>query len=63
MPGGVKVTPIEKIFEPFFTYQKTNGSGLGLFMSKLIIEKNLSGRLEVNNSLKGAFFKITIPKN
>ncbi len=61
--GGVKVTPIEKIFEPFFTYQKTNGSGLGLFMSKLIIEKNLSGRLEVNNSLKGAFFKITIPKN
>ena len=34
--GGIKVEPIEKIFEPFFTYQKINGSGLGLFMSKLI---------------------------
>ena len=61
--GGINVIPIEKIFEPFFTYQKTNGSGLGLFMSKLIIEKNLNGKLEVKNYSQGAFFKITIPKN
>ena len=61
--GGIKVEPIEKIFEPFFTYQKVNGSGIGLFMSKLIIENNMNGKLRVKNSSKGAFFKISIPKN
>ena len=60
--GGIKVDPIEKIFEPFFTYEKIGGSGIGLFMSKLIIEKNMNGKLLVENSLKGAFFKIIIPK-
>ena len=60
--GGIKVKPIEKIFEPFFTYEKIGGSGIGLFMSKLIIEKNMNGKLLVQNSLKGAFFKIVIPK-
>ena len=60
--GGIKVNPIEKIFEPFFTYEKIGGSGIGLFMSKLIIEKNMNGKLLVENSSKGAFFKIIIPK-
>jgi signal transduction histidine kinase len=60
--GGIKVKPIEKIFEPFFTYEKVGGSGIGLFMSKLIIEKNMNGKLLVQNSSKGAFFKIIIPK-
>jgi signal transduction histidine kinase len=60
--GGVKVNPIEKIFDPFFTYEKIGGSGIGLFMSKLIIEKNMSGKLSVENSSNGAFFKIIIPK-
>ena len=60
--GGIKVDPIEKIFEPFFTYEKIGGSGIGLFMSKLIIEKNMNGKLLVENSSKGAFFKIIIPK-
>ena len=60
--GGIKVNPIEKIFDPFFTYEKVGGSGIGLFMSKLIIEKNMSGKLSVKNSSEGAFFKIIIPK-
>lgn len=60
--GGIKVEPLEKIFEPFFTYQKINGSGLGLFMSKLIIQNNMNGKLEAINSTNGALFKITIPK-
>ena len=61
--GGIKVEPIEKIFEPFFTYQKINGSGLGLFMSKLIIQNNMNGKLEANNTKDGAIFKIIISKN
>ena len=55
--------PIEKIFEPFFTSQKINGTGLGLFMSKLIIENNMNGKLEANNTKDGAIFKIIISKN
>ena len=60
--GGIKVEPIEKVFEPFFTFEKNDGSGIGLFMSKLIIEKNMHGKLSVQNGLNGAFFKIIIPK-
>ena len=60
--GINKINPIEKVFEPFFTYEKINGSGIGLFMSKLIIEKNMNGKLLAENSSKGAFFKIIIPK-
>jgi len=60
--GGIKITPIEKVFDPFFTYEKINGSGIGLFMSKLIIENNMNGKLEVQNNKNGAIFTITIPK-
>lgn len=59
--GGVPVKPIEKIFEPFFTYNKKNGTGIGLFMSKLIIENNMDGRLFVENTDYGARFKISFP--
>ncbi len=61
--GGIIVDPIEKIFEPFSTYEKRNGTGLGLFMSKLIIENNMNGKLEANNTKDGAIFKIIISKN
>lgn len=60
--GGIKVKPIQKIFDPFFTFEKINGSGIGLFMSKLIVENNMGGRLFVENSNKGALFRISIPK-
>ena len=60
--GGIKINPIEKVFEPFFTYEKINGSGIGLFMSKLIIENNMNGRLTVRNSSEGALFEIVLPK-
>ncbi|PLY04689.1 MAG: sensor histidine kinase [Arcobacter sp.] len=59
--GGVKVEPIENIFKPFFTYEKIGGTGIGLFMSKLIIENNMHGRLWVENTQRGALFKIITP--
>ncbi|MGB5794042.1 sensor histidine kinase [Poseidonibacter sp.] len=61
--GGIKVKPIEKIFDPFFTQEKSNGTGIGLFMSKIIIENNMNGRLLVENYLDGARFNIIIPLN
>lgn len=60
--GGIKAKPINKIFDPFFTYEKANGSGIGLFMSKLIIENNMHGKLIAQNTEFGALFTITIPK-
>ena len=60
--GGINVKPIEKIFEPFFTNDKINGTGIGLFMSKLIIENNMQGRLFVENNKEGAVLTITVPK-
>lgn len=57
--GGIKVEPVEKIFEPYFsTKHATSGTGIGLYMTKIIVEKNNAAKIFVNNSDKGAVFKI-----
>jgi len=55
--GGVALEDIEKIFEPYFS-TKEDGLGIGLYMSKMIIEKNMEGSLEVSNTDDGALFSI-----
>jgi len=60
--GGIPSKDIDKIFEPYFTTKHaTVGTGIGLFISNLIIQKSLHGTIEVINSTKGAKFTITIP--
>ncbi len=57
--GGIKISPIEKIFEPYFsTKHAKSGTGIGLYMTKTIIEKNNNGKIVVENSDKGAIFTI-----
>lgn len=47
---GVDDSIIDKIFEPYFTTKhKFNGTGIGLYMSKLLVEKHLKGILSVSN--------------
>lgn len=62
--GGILVEPKGKIFEPYFTTKEdSHGTGIGLYMSKIIVEKNMKGRLRVKNIKNGAQFAIFIPKN
>ncbi len=61
--GGIKVKPTGKIFEPYFTTKESSsGTGIGLYMSKLIIEKNMNGSLKAYNDKHGAVFCIEIKK-
>ena len=57
--GGIRPDVIEKIFEPYFT-TKEMGTGLGLYMSKMIVEKNMGGELKVENRGDGAVFTLLI---
>jgi len=59
--GGIRVENIEKIFEPYFTTKfKGKGVGIGLYMSKKIIEEEANAQLSVENTLRGARFKIIL---
>ena len=61
---GISEKVIHKIFDPYFTTkQATGGTGLGLYLAKLIIEQNMQGTLTVTNTNKGAKFSITIPND
>ena len=60
--GGVNDAIVESIFNPYFTTKgEKNGTGLGLYISKTIVENHLGGALSVKNSNGGACFEIALP--
>jgi len=59
--GGIPTDIINKVFDPYFsTKEEGKGTGIGLYMSKTIIEHNMHGQLSVRNEEEGAIFKIVL---
>ncbi|WP_419764727.1 MAG: sensor histidine kinase [Arcobacter sp.] len=60
--GGIPEEDLNKVFDSYFTTKHNDkGTGLGLYMSKTIIEEHSLGKLSVKNSSNGALFKIELP--
>ena len=60
---GINSDLLDKIFEPYFTTKhKAQGTGLGLYIAKMIVENSLLGFLSIENKQNGACFTIKIPK-
>jgi C4-dicarboxylate-specific signal transduction histidine kinase len=59
--GGVPNEIIDRLFDPYFTTKGPDkGTGIGLFRSKTIIDKNMGGKLTVRNIGRGAEFRIEV---
>jgi len=57
--GGIQKDILKRIYEPYFTTKEGN-SGIGLYMSKMIVERNMNGILSTNNTPQGAQFILSL---
>jgi PAS domain S-box-containing protein len=60
--GGIAPDIIDRIFDPYYTTKASqDGTGLGLYMSRIIIAEHMGGALTVVNRAQGARFVVTLP--
>jgi signal transduction histidine kinase len=60
---GISKENMEKIFEPYFSTKDKNGTGLGLYMSQIIAQKQFDGGISVNSSDHETVFVVKIKKD
>jgi signal transduction histidine kinase len=60
---GIESENIEKIFDPYFSTKGKNGTGLGLYMSQNIAQKQFDGLISVRSSKEGTSFRVNIKKD
>jgi len=61
--GGIPQDILNRVFEPYFTTKEQGkGTGLGLYMSKRIIEESMNGKITAENTEKGAVFSINMSR-
>jgi len=59
--AGIPAEHAEKVYEPYFTSKpEGKGTGIGLYMSKLIVEESMGGRLSFTSSGQGTVFRIEL---
>jgi PAS domain S-box-containing protein len=59
---GIEDKKIDQIFDPYFSTKFSHeGTGLGLYMAKMMIENSMHGQLHVENKNAGACFEMIIP--
>lgn len=59
--GGIKAKNLKKIFDAYFS-TKEEGTGIGLYLTKMIIEESFLGKINVENRKEGVMFSLFIEK-
>ena len=60
---GIPQDIMKNLFDPYFSTKGKNGTGLGLYMSQMIMQKQFNGTIDVESSKEGTTFTIKLPKH